>query len=323
MRSKIYFWALIVSLWMVVVACSSDSENQIIFPTRDIVFHSSQDDIPSIGFINIDGTGLLIYPSKNYVHRPVWVTPDLIVFLEVRENSSTPYRSPANLWYWHSGEKQAVCSNYRQQFETRVTPSGKQGEVFVILGETEIELLSGPNFQGSCVLIESTVDYSAEDGYSDRRILDLNYSSEAKVLLFTEIWDYYTPRVSLHMIALNLTNQESHDIGEGFNPALSHDGALIAFVRFDGIYLAPIDNLSDASKIVTYDSTDNDSFGILEDSPPAPLWSSDDRYLLYHKCDLKPEPCRTTSDFSIFLFDLATGEESKIIDGGLSPFWRP
>ncbi len=66
----------------------------------------------------------------------------------------------------------------------------------------------------------------------------------------------------------------------------------------------------------------------VEEWPPLPVWSPDGEWLAYHKCILDPGPkvdCSDTSDginFSIFMVNVDTGLEEKVLDGGLNPFWR-
>jgi Tol biopolymer transport system component len=65
-----------------------------------------------------------------------------------------------------------------------------------------------------------------------------------------------------------------------------------------------------------------------EEWPPLPVWSPDGEWLAYHKCILDPGPkvdCSEPSDginFSIFVVNVDTGHEKKVIDGGLNPYWR-
>jgi Tol biopolymer transport system component len=61
------------------------------------------------------------------------------------------------------------------------------------------------------------------------------------------------------------------------------------------------------------------------DWPPKPIWSPDGNWLVYHKCELEdPErECLYLEDYVIYKVNVHTGEEVKIIEGGLNPYWRP
>ena len=116
------------------------------------------------------------------------------------------------------------------------------------------------------------------------------------------------------------------ELAEGIAPAWSPDGETIAYTWVDGIYLTD-PNGTDERKIVDYTSPDVGGQPIFNDWwPPLPSWSPDGQWLVYHKCILPPGPrtdCGSSSeDYAIFKVNVETGEEIKILDGGLNPYWR-
>ncbi len=59
--------------------------------------------------------------------------------------------------------------------------------------------------------------------------------------------------------------------------------------------------------------------------PPIPSWSPDGEWLVYHKCTVPVEigaSCTYAEDYAIFIVNVATGEETLLIEGGLNPYWR-
>jgi hypothetical protein len=62
--------------------------------------------------------------------------------------------------------------------------------------------------------------------------------------------------------------------------------------------------------------------------PPIVSWSPDGQWLVYHvyneslKIKQRSRPFSFIQPYSIFKVNVATGNETKIIDGGMYPYWR-
>ena len=102
-------------------------------------------------------------------------------------------------------------------------------------------------------------------------------------------------------------------------PAFSPDGQWIAYGNVDGLYiLNRMTGGSVPSKIVDAVSS--------ERAPLLPSWSSDGEWLVYHDC---LQDCyeklsldHDIEDFAIFKVNVATGEKTLLVEGGVNPFWR-
>jgi hypothetical protein len=125
------------------------------------------------------------------------------------------------------------------------------------------------------------------------------------------------------LFVFDLENGTEVLVGSGINPAWSPDGEWLAYTRLVGIGIVS----SDGIFVVRYDGTE----GRKVVNPnytewwPQPSWSADGKWLTYHKCILPEDPgnlCKERYHFAIFVLNLETGEETKIVDGGLNPFWR-
>ena len=100
----------------------------------------------------------------------------------------------------------------------------------------------------------------------------------------------------------------------GYNPSLSPDEKKIAYVGSNGIYIANADGTG--KKLLVPISI---SYELYKGLDPHPFWSPDGTTLIYHKCH--NTVCKDVTDFSIYKVNVNTGDEVKIVDGGLYPVW--
>jgi Tol biopolymer transport system component len=100
----------------------------------------------------------------------------------------------------------------------------------------------------------------------------------------------------------------------------------VAYTGEDGIYVAR-KNGSDKRRVVRYENPEYGGAKAISamEWPPMPVWSPDGNWLVYHKCELEKIElvCIRTENYVIYKVNVHTGEEVKIIEGGLNPYWRP
>ncbi len=128
------------------------------------------------------------------------------------------------------------------------------------------------------------------------------------------------------IVVFDLATKEYRFIDSGSNPSFSPDGEWVAYTGVDGIYIARNDG-TDNRRIVYYENPEFVGGDWISgmDWPTKPAWSPDGNWIVYHKCVIN-EPqsdCMNLEDFVIFKVNVHTGEEVKIIEGGLNPYWRP
>lgn len=108
------------------------------------------------------------------------------------------------------------------------------------------------------------------------------------------------------------------------SPAISPNGRLVAYTAGDGIYVVSVEGGA-ARRVARACVEQKRSPGYIywNSWPPAPSWSPDSQWLVYHRCTLPcSERCEDIEDYSIFKVNVETGEEVLLVEGGLNPYWR-
>jgi Tol biopolymer transport system component len=147
-------------------------------------------------------------------------------------------------------------------------------------------------------------------------------SPSGRVLAYVE---WLPDQATYALMALIVETAEVRHVGEGIAPAWSADGQWVAYTGVDGIYLVRPTG-TDQRLLVEYLNPEGDGRPAYSgDWPPLASWSPNSGHLVYHKCILerrKRADCRLLDDYAIFKVNVETGEEIKILDGGLNPYWR-
>ena len=99
-------------------------------------------------------------------------------------------------------------------------------------------------------------------------------------------------------------------------PAFSPDGSWIAYTSNDGIYMIRPDG-SENHQIIRQEIINYSWW------PPAASWSPDGEWIVYHLAQVSPFYSRDQSkDSNIYKFNIETGEEVLLVQGGLNPYWH-
>jgi len=126
----------------------------------------------------------------------------------------------------------------------------------------------------------------------------------------------------------NIVSGEVKIVGIGEYPVWSRDSHWLAYIGLDGIYVANVAEGTRPRRVVLYPNLFNNGAPTYAgrsywDIPPEVSWSPDGKWLIYHKwtgtnyyTGINP------SDNAIYKLNIETGEETKIIDGGMYPYWR-
>jgi Tol biopolymer transport system component len=150
-------------------------------------------------------------------------------------------------------------------------------------------------------------------------ILGGSLSPDGKFLLYTRETNRSSSNPIYSLLKMDMSNGEIIVIGEGINPRWSPDGSKIAYLQLDGIYVMSADG-TQSKRIVAHDmSSDAYPGKVFDFVLPEPQWSPDGNWLIYH---LLVFQSKSSNDADIFKLNIATGDEVKVTDDGLYPYWR-
>lgn len=289
------------------------------FPDAEIVFQG--DNLVEtansreyyIGFVDSDGsdsvkikTGMLFHGLTfgDYLIKPVWGVDSAQIF-------ALEYGTIQNVMgfaaYWKQGRVLKYCKNWYLPEQIQGLGSGK---ALINLNRKKVLIVD----LAKCKEDRTLVDYS-NDSLSILEIFGISYSLNQDILLFglenKSLGTY-------DLMSMDVTTGETNVLGQGLNPTWSPDGAQIAYVQTDGIYVMNKDG-TQARKVLTQNIRFDESFWDVSWAP-IPSWSPDGEWLVYHRCN-EGYSC-LIAESSIYKVEVATGKEIKIVDGGIFPDWK-
>lgn len=139
----------------------------------------------------------------------------------------------------------------------------------------------------------------------------------------SENYDFVLLDIDYHLYKISLRDMKLTDYHKvGTVPALSPDQKKVTYLGSDGIHIMDVDGKNDSVvvpfKVYTTEFTFFDG-----EIMPNPNWDKDSSKIVYHKCyRLEGKTCSDIMDYDIFIYDLITKKETKIIHGGLNPSWN-
>ena len=312
---------LILSLILILCLSCLSSLPKVVIPKADIIYqvvsNSNENDhlSPQVGFINADGTGkTTITFSENNLIRP---------FMS-KSMDGIYYFSPYGPFIFASGLGINVLSS-KGTYNTCHTLEGDYGYNGFVLpvsfqGQRDL-LISTPlrieivNYDsGKCNVIKTVTQVS------DPRVDIINSTSPANTreLIIYDQQVFSAPSESVDVIkTLDLQTGEEHKILEGgWHSTFSPDDQKIAYISFDGVYVANADG-TEPRHLVSLPIPGPLAAGVIVKSP-YPFWSPDGKWLVYHKC---VDDCQSPLDYAIYKVNVDSGVEQKITDMGLYPVW--
>ena len=321
---KLVLFILIIAGLLIQSNCSFQNIAPDQFPDADIIFQTStlkggQTD-ETLGFVNEDGSSLT-YLSVSVPGRlggrsvpslPIITGDGSAIIFRIKPDPLIP----GELVVMNIGESPVICaidpgmnrpmltSDQSYVIVDLVSPPGR------LVGFSPEECEEGMLDQTEEIYDVMTLQYYPESGA---------LSPNGRSLAFVA---WYKESDSSAIFVRDLASEQNIIVGYGIAPAWSPDGQRLAYRGEDGIYIVSADGTAE-HLIVDY--ANPEEWRSYEVWPPLPSWSSDGKWLVYHKCTPYKggvkRVCDAQEDYSIFKVNIEIAEEINILDGGLNPFW--
>lgn len=139
----------------------------------------------------------------------------------------------------------------------------------------------------------------------------------------SENYDFLLLDINYGLFKISLQDMKLIDYHkDGTVPTLSPDQNKVAYLGSDGIHIMDVDGTNDTVvipfKVYTTEYTFFDGGNM-----PIPNWDKVSSKIVYHRCDrLEGNTCSSITDYDIYIYDLLTKTETKIIQGGINPSWN-
>lgn len=286
---------------------------QVEFPQADIVYQAidfldyGESTNKLVSFINADGSNDVIIPLQIRPSHPVFSIEDGgLLFLHAKDPTSV---------FGYAGKPVFLTTSGK--YKTCDIPGGGYDYSFAIPDTGDILVNSDYGLVSvdinTCEVVKTFVELN--DEISFRLIASAHISQLGSKIVFAADWGVRGAKTMARIMILDLQTGEIAEMPfTGGNPTLSPDDLQLAYMGIDGIYVSDIQ--SQKSRLLV--PVDLRPVELAERSP-YPFWSPDGKWLVYHKCT--NNLCYRLEDFSIFKVNVATGEETKIKDGGMFPIW--
>jgi WD40 repeat protein len=212
----------------------------------------------------------------------------------------------------HEGSKGLICKN-GDFYTYLIRPYGNR---YIFLDYSKgIIKVGDPN---GCKIVDILLDLD-EIGLSHEEYQNIHGFSvdpESNTLVLS-----YEDRIleAINMIRVNLSTKKAFDYQKtGVNPSISPDGKRVAYLSEDGIRIMDIDGneILKISESLPFQSQDN--------LYPKPEWSPDGTQLIYSQCPsslYSPYLCHEYGKNNVYIFDIKTGIQRKLIDNAANPSW--
>jgi hypothetical protein len=287
------------------------------FPEADIVFVSNK----GLGFVNADGSNLTYVPltvkdingKRSQWWRPVITGDSRTLIVKVRDERFDVY-NPTLLSIWGSGEFPMLCKQWGLQQTAYL--SANQQYIFI---STEQE-----------IALYNLDDCGADDAYPAiiyEGVLGI-FSPDIKHSVYVKRLSPI-PADDRFVILRDMDSGEERTVGVGAYPAWSRDSQWLAYTGKDGIYVVNVLTQLEPQRAVLYTNPyafkDDPTYsaGAYWRISPEASWSPDGKWLVYHRWTGTDYYTGTNPDYNaIYILNLETGEETKILDGGMYPYWR-
>ncbi len=285
-------------------------------PDTDIIFNTEG----GLGFVNADGeTPAYIDFIAN--KTSTFGGPSLLIQATTMENNQllVGVEGPA-LFTARVGEFAVVCEQWRNEYNYL----SLNQNAFIV---DQKEGLAVYDVQDCGTSNPPLKVYTGIHGVlsPDRQyVAEVTWTEDLQTDTFPHI---QKPSLAVH----SLTENEDKLVLTGANPTWSLDSQWLAYTGADGIYVVRLAGDGKPQRVVEHHSLftkvkmplyDGNQLEIL---PPAVSWSPDGHWLVYHlhRADA-PDRFNNLyqSDYDIYKVNIDTGEEVRIVEHGINPYWR-
>ncbi|MFH2103009.1 MAG: hypothetical protein ABIJ39_06590 [Chloroflexota bacterium] len=271
-----------------------------------------------MGFVNADGSDAIYirlivraYGVRSDFWRPVLTGDNNTLIVKVIDYHYSVF-APRYLTVWRTGEYPVLCT----QWEYQQMPLLSAGHSHIFI-RTE---------QG--MALYALDDCGTDDGPVEvyENIFGVP-SPDLQYVAYTEN-PSRIPTDDRFIIIRNIVNGEERTAGVGDYPAWSRDSQWLAYTGRDGIYVVNVSDETELRRVLLYpnpfDERDPTYAGRdYWEIPPEVSWSPDGQWLVYHRWHGTDYFTGVYPEYSsIYKLNVETGEEIKIIDGGMYPSWR-
>lgn len=285
------------------------------FPDADIIFVPSGKEV---GFVNADGANpeyvhlvVKVYGDTSLIWpwRPVITGDNKTLVVKVADHIKYVY-APHYLALSQTGQLPVLCTQWGFQQMAYLSPD--QQDIFIQTdkGTDRYKLSSCGTEVAPLETYENVFGLPSPD---------LQYAAYINTK-----YDRSQPAVTIR----NIKSGKEQVIGEGNYPVWSRDGRWLAYTGPDGIYIFNVEEDMQPRRVIFYpnlfDKIYPTYFGVSSwGIPPEVSWSPDGKWMVYHKwLGIRHDDTADPSTYAIYKLNIETGEEIKIIDGGMYPYWR-
>jgi Tol biopolymer transport system component len=309
MKNRTFNIIFVVSLFtmLFISSCNEFIETQIEFPDTEIIYQSGNREEMAIGFINSDGSNKTSISTNKIISHPLWTDDGKHILFIEPPGGIINVNYPGRPSIWVEGDGIKTCKNYRWRNVKNIFDISHETNQAIIIINNQIILVD----VFRCKELETLF-------VADNTVLGVSISSDGNKLLYSSV-DNSAEMKQYRIYSLDIGTKKEEFLTEGINPMWSSDEEKIVYTMMDGIYIIGSDGLNQ-KKVTSYNATWREIH--FEKAPPAPVWSPDDGWIIYHKCPLVGEDCMIASDFSIYRFNVSSRKEEILTDGGAYPYWR-
>jgi Tol biopolymer transport system component len=281
------------------------------FPNTDIVYQTGSLNEPKMGFVNSDGTNSTVIKIDQLRAKPIWSIDGKTIYTL---NFSGRGGDRGRISIIPEGKRSHECRGWNP-VETIGSIVAEGNSTRAVINNNEYQILLVDIDR--CTQIDKYIEISNTD--NSKRLLGASLSSDGKRLIYSELTNKGTSNAEYSINLFDIDSRQIKEIGHGAYPIWSPNDQLIAFIDLDGIYVMAADG-SQIRQLAKHDLS-NPPFYPKEImiAPPNPRWSPDGKWLVYHIC---VEQCLGAGNDSIFKIEVATGNETEIVDDGQYPYWR-